>query len=68
MIYSKETYTIDQHIDRLKKRGLIFQDEALAQHYLQPISYYRLVGNWWSMQVDKIIHTFKSGSRFDYFV
>lgn len=65
MIYSKETYTIDQHIEQLKHRGLIIDDTALAKHYLQHVSYYRLAGYWWPMQEDKEKHIFKAGSRFE---
>lgn len=65
MIYSKETYTIDQQIEQLKKRGLTITDDALAAHFLQNISYYRLAGYWWSMQADKENHLFKPNSTFE---
>ena len=65
MIYSKETFTIDQHINQLKERGLIIQNEKLAAKYLGHISYYRLAGYWWPMQEDKINHKFKANSKFE---
>ena len=65
MIYSKETLTIQQHIDQLKQRGLIIKDEKLASHYLAHISYYRLAGYWWPMQADKVEHKCKPSSKFE---
>jgi abortive infection bacteriophage resistance protein len=65
MIYSKETYSIDQHLAQLKSRGLVIADDDFARHYLQHVSYYRLAGYWWPMQEDKENHVFKSGSRFE---
>jgi abortive infection bacteriophage resistance protein len=65
MIYSKETYSIDQHLAQLKSRGLVIADDDFARHYLQHVSYYRLAGYWWPMQEDKENHVFKPGSRFE---
>lgn len=42
-----------------------FNDESLASHFLENISYYRLKGYWWDMQVDKEHHVFKDGSSFE---
>lgn len=63
MIYDKETYSIEDQIVLLKKRGLIIEDESVALNLLQNISYYRLAGYWWSMQQDKINHLFKPNSK-----
>jgi abortive infection bacteriophage resistance protein len=65
MIYSKETYSIDQHLAQLKSRGLVIADDDFAIHYLKHVSYYRLAGYWWPMQEDKENHVFKPGSRFE---
>ncbi len=65
MKYSKHTISIKDQIVRLKKRGLIIADEAAAEQTLQNISYYRLAGYWWPMQVDKVRHTFKPNSTFE---
>jgi len=65
MVYSKEAYTIEQHIAQLKGRGLYIEDEELAKHYLQHVSYYRLAGYWWPMQENKETHQFKPNSRFE---
>jgi len=64
MIYEKKAYTNKEHIELLRRRGLIIKDEALAEKYLSHISYYRLAGYWWSMQDDKEAHTFKPDSTF----
>jgi abortive infection bacteriophage resistance protein len=58
MIYDKKTLTIEEHIQQLRDRGLIIEDEPLAKHYLGNVSYYRLAGYWWPMQKDKVNHTF----------
>lgn len=65
MIYSKDTFTIEQHVDQLQQRGLQIEDKDLAKHYLQHVSYYRLAGYWWPMQEDKVKHLFKKDSRFE---
>lgn len=51
MIYNKKVLTIDQHIQQLKDRGLAINDIDMAKHYLSHVSYYRVAGYWWSMQV-----------------
>lgn len=65
MIYDKPAYTINQHIEKLRERGLIINDEGLAKHYLSHVSYYRLAGYWWPMQSDKENHKFKPNSTFE---
>lgn len=65
MIYIKEPLSIDEQIKQLKERGLIIDDNKSAAHHLQTISYYRLAGYWWPMQIDKQNHRFKSNSRFE---
>jgi len=42
MNYSKPSLSISQQIARLKQRGLLFNNEQNATHYLSNISYYRL--------------------------
>lgn len=64
-MYSKDAFTIAEHIRQLRDRGLNIEDEALAAHYLTHVSYYRLAGYWWPMQRDKANHLFKENSRFE---
>ncbi|HEY5507154.1 MAG TPA: Abi family protein [Paludibacter sp.] len=42
MKYSKLPISITQQIEKLKERGLLFDDKTNAEHYLSNISYYRL--------------------------
>jgi abortive infection bacteriophage resistance protein len=42
MNYSKPSLSISQQIALLKQRGLVFNNEQKAAHYLSNISYYRL--------------------------
>lgn len=65
MIYNKEALTTDQHIKQLRDRGLTIADVELARHYLSHVSYYRLAGYWWPMQIDKEEHKFKENSKFE---
>jgi len=63
-MFEKEAKTLQQQIEILKSRGLIINEEDDAVHYLSHISYYRLAGYWWPMQVDKVEHIFKQNSCF----
>lgn len=65
MIYDKHTLTIVEHIQQLRRRGLQISDEELAKHYLSHVSYYRLAGYWWPMQINKETHDFKPDSKFE---
>ena len=62
---NKPPYTIDEQINLLKLRGMLFKEEANAQDLLKNISYYRLKGYWWDMQDDYSLHTFKPDTYFE---
>ena len=62
---NKPPYTIDEQINLLKLRGMLFKEEANAQDLLKNISYYRLKGYWWDMQDDYSLHTFKPETYFE---
>ena len=65
-IFSKISLTPEQHIVLLKKRGLIFQDETRACHYLRFIGYFRLSGYFIPFQVPgDPQHTFLPQTTFD---
>lgn len=65
-MYNKISLTIDEQIKQLRQRGLFISDSDFAQHFLSPISYYRLAGYWWPMQMEpKDKHIFKKGSKFE---
>jgi hypothetical protein len=62
---NKTPYTIADQITLLKQRGMLFNDEQSAHHFLENISYYRLKGYWWDMQDDVTTHTFKPNTYFE---
>ena len=62
---NKPPYTIDEQINLLKLRGMLFKEEANAHDLLKNISYYRLKGYWWDMQDDYLLYTFKPDTYFE---
>jgi abortive infection bacteriophage resistance protein len=42
MEYNKLPISIPEQVEKLKQRGLLFDNESKAEHYLSNISYYRL--------------------------
>lgn len=66
MNYSKPSLSIGQQIERLKQRGLVFNDEQKAAHYLSNISYYRLRAYTYPFQDNSNPnHTFVKKVSFD---
>ena len=64
MEYTKQPITLAEQIEILKRRGLIFDDEAEATETLRRISYFRLAAYWRPMEMDSSSHIFRKGSRF----
>ncbi|MBK0403230.1 Abi family protein [Adhaeribacter sp. BT258] len=62
---NKPAFTIPEQIVLLKKRGMLFHNEAQAEHFLKNISYYRLKGYWWDMQEDFGTHQLKPNTYFE---
>ena len=62
---NKPPRSINDQIQLLKNRGMLFLDEVEASHFLKNISYYRLKGYWWDMQEDRTLHNFKSETYFE---
>ncbi|MCY7422426.1 MAG: Abi family protein [Chitinophagaceae bacterium] len=62
---NKPALSIANQIALLKQRGMLFKDKVTAPHFLQNISYYRLKGYWWDMQLDYTLHTFKPDTYFE---
>ncbi len=52
--YTKIPLTINQQIQKLEERGLIFDDKELAANYLSNISYYRLRAYTYPFQDNEI--------------
>lgn len=57
--------TVEEQINLLLERGMLFKNSDNAPHFLKNISYYRLKGYWWEMQSDKVNHKFKAYSYFE---
>jgi abortive infection bacteriophage resistance protein len=62
---NKTPASIADQIALLKQRGMLFNDEQSAHHFLENISYYRLKGYWWDMQDDIALHTLKPNTYFE---
>lgn len=62
---NKPAFTIANQIALLKKRGMLFHNDAKAPHFLENISYYRLKGYWWDMQNDYTNHILKANTYFE---
>lgn len=56
---------ISAQIELLRERGMNVRDEKSAAFHLSHISYYRLKGYWWDMQIDFQKHKFASSASFD---
>jgi abortive infection bacteriophage resistance protein len=66
MKFEKPAQTVEQLIDRWKKRGLAINDEAEAAHYIRFIGYYRLSGYALPLTLyhQKGCHDFKPEAKF----
>ena len=62
---NKTPYSIADQIALLKQRGMLFNDEQSAHHFLENISYYRLKGYWWDMQENVTTHFLKPDTYFE---
>jgi abortive infection bacteriophage resistance protein len=62
---NKASRTIQEQIELLENRGMMFHDKAFAMECLKRISYFRLKAYWWDMQSDPINHVFTNGSCFE---
>ena len=62
---AKLAKNIQEQIQLLQDRGMLFRDVADSSHFLGNISYYRLKGYWWEMQADMISHKFAPNSYFE---
>ncbi len=62
---AKPAKTIQEQVQLLKDRGMLFHNIGDAPHFLANISYYRLKGYWWEMQSDKVNHKFHPNHYFE---
>lgn len=68
MIYSKAPETTEQHIDKLRSRGLLIPDETRARELLTFVGYYRLSAYTLPFEIPSATgrtHLFQTGTTFD---
>lgn len=63
--FTKLSITYEEQLNKLKNRGLSFENEERAIHLLKNVSYYRLSGYWFPLLSDKANHIFKQGAKFE---
>lgn len=63
--FSKPFLTIQAQITQLKSRGMRFENEDKAFHYLENINYYRLSAYWLPFEKDHKSHTFTQDTLFE---
>ncbi len=63
--FIKPFLRIDQQINQLKSRGMIFHDEEKAKYYLENLNYYRLAGYWLIFEKNHEPHEFMTNTYFE---
>lgn len=62
--FGKPATTYTQQVELLRQRGMIIDDPAAAEFYLQHLNYYRLGAYWLPFEADHATHTFRPGTHF----
>lgn len=62
--FTKSATTHGQQVALLQQRGMVIDDPAEAEFYLQHLNYYRLGAYWLPFEADHATHTFRPGTRF----
>lgn len=62
--FTKPATTFAQQVALLQHRGMIIDDTAEAEFYLQHLNYYRLGAYWLPFEADHATHRFRPGTRF----
>ncbi|MCF0174192.1 MAG: Abi family protein, partial [Bacteroidales bacterium] len=57
--------TVDEQIDLLSERGMLFRDPDKAKNALCRIGYFHLKGYWWDMMLEADKHHFRDNSYFE---
>jgi abortive infection bacteriophage resistance protein len=60
----KTAKNIEEQITLLKSQGMTFNNDNYAEKIFSRISYYRLEGYWWDMQIDTSQHVFGQDACF----
>lgn len=63
--FTKPATTYAEQVALLQKRGMVIEDPAKVEFYLQHLNYYRLGAYWLPFEADHGSHTFQPGTRFD---
>ena len=68
--YMKTATEITMQIEKLRKRGMLLENEALAKDFLLNVGYYRLGFYWFHFEQKELQdrqhpHQFKEGTRFE---
>lgn len=63
--FSKRATTHAEQVALLQARGMVIDDPARAEFYLQHLNYYRLGAYWLPFEADHASHTFRSNTRFE---
>jgi len=63
--FSKPPTTHKQQVELLRERGMVFDDSATAEFYLQHLNYYRLSAYWLPFEADHSTHRFCPNTHFD---
>lgn len=62
--FAKSAITYAQQVALLQQRGMVIDDPAEAEFYLQHLNYYRLAAYWLPFEGDHASHAFRAGTRF----
>jgi len=62
--FTKPATTHAEQVAQLQQRGMIIDDPAEAEFYLQHINYYRLGAYWLPFEADHATRSFRPGTRF----
>jgi abortive infection bacteriophage resistance protein len=67
--FLKPYFTAEQHIDLMRSRGLVVNNEGFAAHWLERVGYFRLTGYALHFRVKdadkRLTDSFLSGTRFE---
>lgn len=62
--FTKPATTYAEQVALLQKRGMVIEDPAQVEFYLQHLNYYRLGAYWLPFEADHGSHTFRPGTHF----
>lgn len=62
--FLKPATTYAQQVAQLQQRGMVIDNPAEAEFYLQHLNYYRLGAYWLPFEANHVTHTFRPGTQF----